>query len=132
MGQDSQQTNYEMKQSISTGLFIVLVTVTAYLIGALPGYFFYHFKTESHTQYIKDVSTLLTPFFLFIGLNFIQDRQGFFFPLALIAIGLCVSLYYLLSYSFPSLNQHHWPIAILMCCVIACWIFFPSSRMRIM
>lgn len=121
-----------MKESLGTTVFVVVVLTTCYVVGALPGYFWYHFRKDHLRHYNRDIALLLIPFLLYIGLNFIDDRQGFFVPLAVLLIGICVSISFILRYFFPPIDGHYLTVTVLIAIVLACWIFFPESKMKMM
>src|SRR6476620_9970276 len=111
---------------------MVLILATVYAFTALPGYFWYHFKKEHSRHFDSDISLLLLPLVLYTGLYFVEDRQGFFAPLALAIIGACMSFYFLLCYFIPGIDGHHLSVSFLVLLVVVCWIFVPESRMRMM
>jgi hypothetical protein len=120
-----------MNKSIIASVFISIVVTMSYAIGALPGYFWYYAKKGQHKHYGSDIALLLTPFMLYIGLHWIEDRQGFFLPVGLLLIGLIVSIYFAGCYYFPAIDGHHIAVACLIAGVLACWIFFPESGMKL-
>lgn len=119
-----------MKGSLTTIVLIAVVLIASYLIGALPGYLWYYFRKALHKIFLKDFVLLIIPFLLYIGLVFIEDRQGFSVPATLVVIGLSVSVYFILCTFFPRIHAHPLAITALIGCVLLCWIFYPASRMK--